>query len=441
MIIFYTQQITPRLQYIVKTVFDILGVAFFQITTDIDVYKAADSYKINYSQASIIKDEIFIKPHSLLFENDIRKQNISCFISRGLKAFFKTEGTLPFDIFAASFFLISRYEEYLPHALDTYGRYAHTNSIAYKEGFLKLPLINLWLLEFEEILLKYFTGLQLEKMQFQFTPTYDIDIAYSYKGKGLKRNAAATFKELVAFKWKALYDRFAVVVNNRRDPFDTYDWLDVMHKQYNLHPIYFFLLAEKVKGYDRNLSPHTKEMQQLVLHVKQQGYELGIHPSWQSGDDKMLLQRELRILESMCEQAIDKSRQHYLRMHLPATYSRLLQHKIVHDYSMGYGSINGFRASVTNAFKWYDVKEDKATELTVHPFCFMDANAFFEQGFTAAEAAEELQQFYDAVKMVNGEMITIFHNHFITTQQQWKDWRSMYESYLQQNFCKDEERE
>ena len=65
----------------------------------------------------------------------------------GLKAFFKTGWDIPFDIFAASFYLLTRYEEYLPHEKDKYGRYAHVNSLAFKENFLHLPLINLWIQE------------------------------------------------------------------------------------------------------------------------------------------------------------------------------------------------------------------------------------------------------------------------------------------------------
>ena len=85
---------------------------------------------------------------SLLFENKITEQSIECFEVNGNKAFFKTEGDFPFDIFAASFYLFSRYEEYLPHQKDMYGRYAHENSLAFKESFLDQPLINIWLQTF-----------------------------------------------------------------------------------------------------------------------------------------------------------------------------------------------------------------------------------------------------------------------------------------------------
>jgi len=41
--------------------------------------------------------------------------------SKDFSAFFKSEGDYPFDIFSAVFYLLSRYEEYLPYKKDMYG--------------------------------------------------------------------------------------------------------------------------------------------------------------------------------------------------------------------------------------------------------------------------------------------------------------------------------
>ncbi|HNE94198.1 MAG TPA: hypothetical protein PKZ66_08755, partial [Chitinophagaceae bacterium] len=104
------------------------------------------------------------------------------------------------------------------------------------------------------------------------------------------------------------------------------------------------------------------------------------------------------------------------------------------DYSMGYGSINGFRASYTNSFFWFDLSTNLTSNLSISPFCFMEANSFFEQKYNAQQAAEELEQFYKIVKSVDGTFITIFHNHFITEQPQWLAWREMYFNFLLTNF-------
>ena len=34
---------------------------------------------------------------------------------------------------------------------------------------------------------------------------------------------------------------------------------------------------------------------------------------------------------------------------------------------------------------------------------------------------------------VNGEMICIFHNNFLTDQPEWLEWKKMYTSFLEEN--------
>src|SRR4051812_29436982 len=130
MLLFYSELVTSRLIYIVETFLsDIMDVPI-EYTNDKEKFCNHSSARINYSEEKISADELWIQPHGLLFENNIQKQAITCFNWNGLKAFFKTQGDIPFDIFSGAFYLVTRYEEYLPHNLDEYGRYAHANSIA-----------------------------------------------------------------------------------------------------------------------------------------------------------------------------------------------------------------------------------------------------------------------------------------------------------------------
>ena len=434
MLLIYTTYVSNRLQYSVDTLFKQISGLPFELTTDIDLYQQSDAdCRINYSDAKINEAELWIQPHSLLFENNIQQQNIECFEWNNLKVFFKTNGDLPFDIFAASFYLISRYEEYLQHTKDEYGRYAHTNSLAFKKDFLNLPLINLWQKELLKLLQQKFPQFPIPHSPFRFTPTYDIDIAYSYLHKPLLNNIGGFCKELFTGKWKQLAERVGVVTGFIKDPFVNYDLLDALHEMCNLHPVYFFLVAEKRKLYDKNISPRNKFMRQLIRwHTRK--YLTGIHPSWQSGDDAAILKNEILLFKGIVNKKITRSRQHYIRMHLPATYRLLIECGITDEYSMGYGSINGFRASVASPFYWYDLEKDEQTDLMIHPFCYMEANSFFEQHYTAQQAAEEMQQYHDIVKFVNGELVTVFHNHFITEQKEWIEWRNMYADFLRKNF-------
>ncbi len=425
----YSHTITPRLLYITRFILGEITDIPFHITTDIEEYTHFNGAKINYSQQQIDQTEIWIKPAELLFETNIKEQAISCVNKTGYKIFYKTSGDLDFDLLAASFYLISRYEEYLPHTKDIYGLYAHENSLAYREGFLHQPLVNIWMKEFRLLLAKRFPTLQVRSPRFIFIPTYDIDIAWSYKHKGFIRNTGGLVKDMVKGNLPGLRDRLAVLSNFKDDPYASFEWLHKMHEKYRLQPVYFFLMARASGLYDKNINPGMPAMQ-LLIKQHAERYLLGIHPSWQSNDDKECLLVEKELLEQIIHQKIIYSRQHYLRFHLPRTFRFLQEVGIKHDYSMGYGSINGFRASVANPYLWYDLEKEQQTDLLLHPFCFMDANAFYEQRLSPIEALDELCSFTKQLQLYGGTLITIWHNNFLGTDPVFKGWKEIYQQWI-----------
>jgi hypothetical protein len=430
----YTQLCTARINYILSVLLPALGVHEFEIINNEEIYRSYAAPKINYSPAPLTDEEVWIAPAPLLIETDIRKQQIDCFLHNGCTAFFATtSATLPFDIFSASFYLLTRYEEYLPHTQDMYGRYAHENSLAFKNGFLHQPLINIWLQQLKQILVNKFPSITLKSRAFQFIPTYDIDIAFSYKDKGFIRNAGGIAKSVVRGEWSSIGHRLLTIASLATDPFDIYEWLNDLHKKHKLQPVYFYLLAATNKQYDKNILPSSSSYRFLV-ETQATKNNVGIHPSWQSGENKRLLMQEINSLKGIICKEVTRSRQHYIRMRLPETYRQLISAGITKDYSMGYGSINGFRASYCLPFTWFDLEKNEPTTLTVYPFCYMEANSLYEQHFTPPQAAVELQSYYDSTRDVDGLLITIFHNHLITTQPPHIEWRRLYENFLAKNF-------
>lgn len=431
MLLIYCHTITPRLQYVVDFFSKELFEEPIQITTDPEQFKMFAGARLNYSEAPVSDNEFFIKNTSLLFEKGIKQQNISCFEKNNYKAFFPTQGDLHFDILAASFFLLSRYEEYLPHEKDMYGRYAHTNSLAFREGFLHLPLVNIWLDAFRKLLQQKFPDIHFRRGHFKCVLSYDIDIAYSYLEKGFVRTWGGMARSTLKGKFSEVKDRWQVLRGNKRDPYDCFEWLDALHLYCRLKPYFFFLVAKNTGQYDKNISPGSRMLQSLISYYAY-SYKIGLHPSWQSGDDTSLLREELEWMEVMADKKIIHSRQHYIRFTLPHTFRQLIKIGIQKDFSMGYGTINGFRASVCSSFAWYDLEEEKTTSLLLYPFCFMDANSFYEQKLNPGQAYNELMLYYEQVKKLKGIFISIWHNFMLGTDEQFAGWREMFELFMKQ---------
>lgn len=426
--IVYSPSITNRLRYTCDFIGRELTGRPFELTDDKAVFTAYKGTAINYSHESVRTQDAWIIPHGLLTEKGIRKQFPDCSTQNGRKIFFRTSGEYGFDIFSAVFYLLSRYEEYLPHAKDIYGRFAHENALAFKEGFLNRPLVNEWLMDFGKFLQSR-GSIILQTPSFKFHPTYDIDEAFSFLHKGWKRTTGAAIKDLLKGNKERRMLRKKVLAGEMQDPFDAFAWMNTLHENHGLQPKYFFLVAKKTGKLDRNILPSTPALQQLIKEHAAK-YAIGIHPSWQSGDDKKLLQEEIVTISSASGKTITASRQHFIRFNLPETYRELIHAGIEEDYSMGYGSINGFRASVASPYYWYDLGKEEQTNLLLFPFCYMDANSFYEQKQTPAQALEEMRYYFKVIKDVNGTMITIWHNTFLGTDPVFKGWREVYERFV-----------
>jgi hypothetical protein len=428
-VIFFTHIITSRLNYVLEFIAGEISNKPFIITSDPEQFRQAENPKFNYTGERITNQEFRIRPQGLLFENNIREQKIDCFNSGERLAFFKTDGDYPFDIFAAVFYLLSRYEEYLPHQKDIYGRYAHENSLAFRKNFLHIPLINYWLQDFKKSIQKQFPSFAFRQSSFIYQPTYDVDEAYCFKYKDWKRSAGGAIKSLMKGEVQNFVTRRKVLNGLVPDPFDAYGWLDSLHTTYRLKPVYFFLVAAKNGKYDKNILPGERALQNLINAVASK-YEIGVHPSWQSGDEPALIRKETETVEKITKLKIISSRQHFIRFTLPGTFRDLAEAGIKKDYSMGYGSINGFRASVATPFYWYDLEKNQTSYLKLYPFCYMEANSYYEQKMSPEKALEELIFYYQAVKKVGGTMITIWHNTFLGSDPRFKGWKETYERFI-----------
>ena len=430
MLTIYSEHTSPRLEYICNVLLkEQLGIDFM-ITNKVSELK--ENIVINYSNQQLTINAFQIIPHGLLFENKIQEQEIEIFRfksfineSKKQTAFFESPSShFPFDIFSAAFYLLSRYEEYLPYEKDSYGRFSHKQSLAYQNEFLEMPLVNIWIQEFKKALLLNFNSIAFKEPEFKTILSYDIDIAWSYKNKGLLRNMGGFLKNFDV-------DRFKVMLGLKKDPFDAFEFMDDLHKNIHSEIIYFFLMAQSISKYDKNISPENKEMKQLIASSSAK-YKVGLHPSWKSNNYQTILNNEKEALEKISGKNISDSRQHYIQFRLPETFEHLINVGIKKDYSMGYGSINGFRASFAGSFYWYHLKKEQTTSLRLYPFCFMDANSFYEQYQDATISFTEIMHYKNECQKVNGLFISIFHNNFLGTEKQFSGWPEMYAEFISQ---------
>ena len=426
----YSEKISARLRYSLKVIFNSVLKTEFRNTQDLEEFSAYNGAKINYSTEKI-DGTISIAPHELLFEKDIFEQDIHLASWDDLPIFFKTgrKTVVPFDLFAASFYLVSRYEEYLPFLPDDHGRFTPKESLAYQKGFLKWPLVNLWCQKFEGLISERYPQWKKSKKQFTFTSTIDVDNIFAYKAKGAFRTIGGIIKDVTSGDLHNLKERILCLLSQKNDPFYTFDYQMSLHRKYKVKSIYFMLFTEFAR-FDRNISMYHPKMKSTVKHLGDYS-SVGIHPSYQSNGKRQLLETEKATLENYLGKAISKSRQHILKMTLPSTMRNLANLGIKEDFTMGYARDVGFRASICNAYPFYDLDLEVEMDLIVRPFAFMDMCYINYKNFTPEEAWDEMKEIISMVKSVDGELMSVWHNRtFSEMEENWKGWNGVYEKML-----------
>ncbi len=428
MILIYSHKLTNRLKYAFKTIFtDVLKVVI-EFTNNIDEFEKYEGVKINYS-ATKLNTGLFFQSSSILFETGITEQSINIFEYEGYKCFFSVgkDSAFPFDPFAASFYLISRYEEYLPHIKDEHERFVALESLAYQNNFLETPLVNIWVNQIAEQIENSYPNFNFPERKFEFISTIDIDNAYAYKNKGIIRTSGGLLKGI---KEGSFTDRVKVLSGSKFDPYDTFNYQKEIHQQYGISPIYFFLLGDYGVN-DKNIPIKNKEFQSLIKSLADY-YPIGIHPSYNSNKDINQLSKEIKRLQEITHRNTTKSRQHFLKLILPDTYRNLLENDIKEDYTLGYAEKSGFRASICSPYYFYDLDMEVSTNLKIVPFTVMEATYQYYQNCSPDEALQQIKNLMQKVKDVKGTFVSVWHNESLSDEGIWKGWKKVYELMLEE---------
>lgn len=427
MLLIYTEKVTNRVAYIFEIIFSrILGIEY-SITSDEAEFKSSRKPKLSYAKKPFGR-ELFFRSVELLFQKDIESQELTFMDFDGTKAFFAVHGhdsAMPFDPFAASFYLVSRYEEYLPYVRDEWGRFEAKQSIAYQQGFLQKPVVNIWALLIANLLDERYRSLSFPEGKYRFIPTVDIDSAWYFKSKGLVRNLGGFIRSLAKFDFSEFAERAGVLAGFRDDPFDTYSDQIAMIKKYQLKLTYFILFADYARN-DKNLPVNNRRFQVLIKSLGDYA-QVGIHSSYNSSFVLEKLRLELSRLSGVLNKEITRARQHFTRLNLPATYRNFINSGLRADYSMGYMHHPGFRAGICTPFPFYDLDLDHVTNLIVHPFSFAFTST---SNYTSDEKIIMLRDIIKSIKGVKGTLVLVWENTFLSRNSGGDDWLGSFEKVI-----------
>lgn len=398
-----------------------------QFTVDRNVFESFSGPKIYYGIVVQREAALSVTPVEEMWNDTIKPLQVSIGNWQGYHALY-FNGTVQFDIFASTFYLLSRYEEYLDIPVDKHHRFEAKYSITGSKDVLREPIVDQWRMAFEAEIKKVFPEVLFRQQIFSSELTIDVDSAFAYRHKGMYRTFGGMAKDVMRLRVGNFFRRLIVLTGISKDPYETYSYISEVAASKSSNITWFFLLSDFSKE-DINV-PHTNNyFRKLILRIATKD-KVGIHPGYASNEESGKLSTEKKRLENITGNSITRSRQHYLRLQFPSTYQKLIEEKITDDYTMGYSDDIGFRAGTSLVFPWFDLSKNETTNLMIHPFAAMDTTLNKYLHLSPDEAIECCRELMSRIENTDGNFCLLWHNETLSERTIWKGWRHVFESVV-----------
>lgn len=412
---------TPRARYAVQQVLETMLGWKLRWEEDRNRFETLQGPKLIYGHAPVA-GAMHVVPVGLLHEEGLRPMEPEVVDHEGLPLLFPVEGGhLPFDPFAAAFYLLTRYEELLGVACDMHGRPVAEHLHGARHGYLHRPVVDEWSLLLARAWRMKYAALPLPQRKYRSVNTIDLDNGFKYLGRPLWRTLGSMTRDAMRGAWAELPARLRVLAGKEEDPFDIYTELQETLSQ-GVDRVLFFVLAASRGAMDHAVPVEHPAYAQR-LHTLATWAEVGLHPSYDSSSQQGLTALEFLRLEAVLGRPVRISRQHFLRMRLPETYRELERLGIAEEHSMGLHEQLGFRAGTCTPYRWYDASEERSTALLVHPFTVMDNTLLHKLKLDPEQAVQKVAELVHRVRAVDGTFIGLWHESFLSRSAADAPWR------------------
>ncbi len=316
------------------------------------------------------------------------------------------------DIFASTFFMLTRWEEYANKKRDMHNRFSAYDSLALKNNFLHRPIVN----EYVEMLWSMLTFLGIKQKRrikkFELIPTHDIDHLKLYKNS--KHMVRIVGGDIIKRKnIKSALNRFIEFYLLQRkkikDPFNTFDWL--MARSESVKKISgFYFMSGGITEYDNNYK--IKRAADIIKNIKKRKHIVGFHGSYNSYNNSEQFKKEKELLEQIADIQIDEGRQHYLRFEIPTTWQIWEDHNMQIDSTCGYADKEGFRCGTGDKFSVFNILTRKQLKLKERPLVIMDGTLFAYNHYSIEEVEQATIRLIKKAEKYNSAITILAHNSF-----------------------------
>ncbi len=222
-------------------------------------------------------------------------------------------------------------------------------------------------------------------------------------------------------------------------------WLD-LEQEYGASSTFFFapeqvnLAHESDCMYTYDQKFRFREQQitvaELMQTMDQQGWEVGLHPSWFAHDNVSEMRSQKQQVERVLGHEIESVRQHFLKYDPQKTPQTQFEAGFRYDSTLGFNDNVGFRRGSSYPFNCYDLEGNKALPLLQIPLTAQDgALMLSEKGLRLDpdSAVDYVRLMMEAVKEVGGVLTLSWHPHTINRSGFWQAYQNVLKMLKQED--------
>jgi len=333
------------------------------------------------------------------------------------------------DIFASSFFMLTRWEEYVITQKDKHARFPDKLSLAYKNNFYKRPIVNEYVEMLWNIMYSLDSSITRKERTYSKYITHDVDEIRRYDSitKYLKALAGDVISRKNPFLWfKTTTDFFTYTFGLRKDIYDTFDYLMDISEKHNTKS-HFYFMPNKLAEIDARYDVESKIVKTIINNIEKRNHIVGIHGSYDGYNKPDVFRAELNRLR-LIHNTVTEGRQHYLRFTNPLTWQIWEDNGLKKDSTVGYQEFSGFRAGVCYEYNVFNILTRETLNIIEQPLIAMEV-AVRNQFKDVNHFVNDFLFVSEKVKKYNGKFVLLWHNNNFNNFE-WRKYSKEYEHII-----------
>lgn len=308
------------------------------------------------------------------------------------------------DLLLSMLLTLGRFEETISNRRDEHGRFPGSASISVRDDFLERPIVDEYGIAFQQVLRAVLPGWRPEPRTLRVKLTHDIDSV------GMPFQPRATIGHTLKRKkpGATLRDLLAAMSSIEPAELRLVRLLGEISASRGLHSCFYWKGSPRT-SMDEGYDPFQRKVQRVIRDLKAQGYEMGVHPGYNTFRSRPELRSEVERLKEAVGETRLGGRQHYLRWS-PETWLDWEACGLVYDSTVGFADRIGFRAGTCVPYRPWSLLVNRELNLLEVPLVVMDCTPVKYMGLPKPEGLERIRRCVEQVARVGGIFTILWHN-------------------------------